>query len=307
MQKEEHYLTMVDGHEVFVYTYVPDVQVVGHVHVLHGMAEYSRRYDRFASYLCQHGYVVSMHDHRGHGLTAERNGVFGFIAEENGFDVLVNDALEVLLKVREGKNWPLPILFGHSMGSFIARRFIQLYSENVGKVILSGTAATTPLHRIGKYAGKLIAKSIGKQTPSQFLNDMSFGSYNQQFAPVKTAFDWLSSSEEEVQKYMDDRYCGFMASAQLFVDLTEGLTLIDNKVELERTRTNLPILLISGLEDAVSNRGKGVFKVAEQLTVAGLTDVTVHLFENMRHEILNEKQYEKVFEDILRWLEKHDK
>lgn len=307
MRKVEQYLTMADGHEVYVRIYIPNVQMLGHVHILHGMAEHSGRYDRFAYYLCQHGYVVSMHDHRGHGMTAERNGLLGFIAEENGFDFLVNDVLEVMTKVRDGQDWPLPILFGHSMGSFIARRFMQLYSDNVSQVILSGTAATTPLHRMGKYVGKLIAKSTGKKTPSQLLHDMSFGGYNRHFEPVNTAFDWLSSSEADVQKYVDDPYCGFVASAQFFVDLTEGLTRIDKTTELKKIRSNLPVLLISGLEDAVSEHGKGVFKVAEQLNSVGLTDVTVHLFENMRHEILNEKHYEKVFEDILRWLKKHDK
>lgn len=304
MLKTENYMQMTDGHDVYVRTYAPDLPVIGHIHILHGMAEHSGRYNHFATYLCEHGYYVSLHDHRGHGKTAERSGELGFIAEEHGFDLLVEDACQVMQQVRSGKNLPQPILFGHSMGSFIARRFIQLYSNQIEKVILCGTASTTTLHRLGKYVGQVLVLRNGKQAPSQLLNDLSFGSYNKQIKSPKTIYDWLCSNPETVQKYIEDSYCGFIASTQFFVDLTTGLLLIDKHTELKKMRHDLPVLFTSGHEDAVGENGKGIFKVAQQFTDVGMEDVTVHLFEKMRHEILNEIQHELVFKVILRWLEK---
>lgn len=307
MQVLEQYLTMKDGHHIYSRSYVPNIEMIGHIHIFHGMAEHCRRYDAFATILCERGYVVSMHDHRGHGYTAERNGSLGFIAPKDGFQRLVDDAYEVLCQIQEGQQWPNPIILGHSMGSFVARRFIQLYSEHIQGVILSGTASTTPLHHLGKYIAKTLANTIGKETPSPFLDQMSFGGYNKAFPNTKTAFDWLSTDEIEVQKYVDDPYCGFVASTQFFVDITSGLVQIAKKSEIERIRHDLPILLVSGAQDPVGDFGKGPFYVAQQYSAVGLTNVTVHLFENMRHEILNEKQRQQVYAVILRWLEKYDK
>lgn len=307
MQMVEQYLTMADGHEIFTRICTPTDEIRGHVHILHGMAEHCRRYDAFANFLCGYGYVVSMHDHRGHGLTAERNGILGFIAPNKGFDVLVNDALEVIVKLRGGQDWPKPFLLGHSMGSFVARRFIQLFSYSVQGVILSGTSMTKPLHRLGQVVSTTMAIATGKETPSKFLDQMSFGSFNKSVANAKTDFDWLCSDEAEVQKYVDDPHCGFICSTQLFNDLTTGLSTIMKKTELSLMRRDLPVLFLSGADDPVADFGKGTFQVAHQFTAIGMKDVTVHVFEHMRHEILNEKQHDQVYAAILRWLEKYDK
>lgn len=300
----EQYMAMNDGHEVFVRTYEPSGKPIGHLHVLHGMAEHCGRYHHLAEYLSDCGFYVTMHDHRGHGRTAERSGKLGFFAEEKGFDRVVEDTFEILMRVRKGKDLPKPSIFGHSMGSFIARRFIQLYSLLVDKVILCGTGATTSLHRIGRYAATLLAKKYGKQARSQLLHDLSFGSYNKDILNPKTAYDWLSTVDQEVQKYIKDPYCGFVATIQFIADLGTSLVINDKWKELKKMRTDLPVLFVSGAEDPVGDYGKGVFKVAERFTAVGMEDVTVNLFEGRRHEIINEKNKEEVFKVIYRWLEK---
>ncbi|MFY0520887.1 alpha/beta fold hydrolase [Lysinibacillus sp. UGB7] len=302
----ERYIQMSDGHSVFTRTLTPTSSCIGHIHILHGMAEHSGRYVKFAEALCIAGYAVTMHDHRGHGETAAYNGKLGFFAERNGFERVVEDVHEIVNTMHaQFADVPL-ILFGHSMGSFITRRYIQLYSENVDKVILCGTGSVTALHMAGHFFAQTLAMQQGKGTESPLLNKLSFGSFNKQFPNPKTANDWLCSVEHEVQKYIDDPYCGFIPTNQFFVDLTAGFMMLNRKKEIERTKKNLPILLISGSKDPVGDHGQGVYAVAEQFAAAGLQDVTVYLFEDKRHEILNEDNKEAVYQVLLRWLKKYD-
>ncbi len=295
---------MSDGHQIFVRIYEPKDTPVGNFHILHGMAEHGGRYDNFAEELCKLGYFVTVHDHRGHGKTAEVNGKLGYFADNNGFHRVVQDVYEIIENFRLEREVRQTIIFGHSMGSFIARRFIQLYSQQIDKCILCGTGATTVLHLFGNMLSKSFSLVRSKTVKSHLMNRLSFGSFNKQIEDSKTSFDWLCSDEDEVKNYINDPYCGFVPTNQFFVDLTEGLLLINRRNEIANIRKDLAVLLISGSEDPVGNKGVGVYKVANQLKKAGVEDVVVYLFEGMRHEILKEKNKEHVFHVVSRWLNK---
>lgn len=301
-------MTMTDGHQVFVRTFYPAKSIRSHIHILHGMAEHSARYESFAKQLCEEGYVVSMHDHRGHGFTAQKNGQLGFFCAENGFERVVQDVFEVLETLKLELNIARPILLGHSMGSFIARRFAQKYSYFLEKLILSGTASPTTAEKAGHFFAKQLVRIQGATSPSPLMNNLSFGSFNRFIDRPKTKFDWLTTDVAEVQKYIDDPLCGFIATNQFYVDLTEGMAFLDCPFENSRIRHDLPILLISGTEDPVGDKnGKGVVKAGQQLVTAGVENVLVYLFEGMRHEILNERKKDQVIEIIVRWLKNEKK
>lgn len=303
MVMQEAFLTMSDGHEIYVRTFKPDKEPLASFYILHGMGEHGDRYDDFAQLLCKEGFIVYVHDHRGHGKTAERNGILGHFADYNGFDRVVTDVYEVMQQTEKNDGLVRPrIVFGHSMGSFIARRFIQIHSSIIDSCILCGTGSTTSLHKLGNLFAKYLASKQGKQVESKLMNELAFTSFNKQFEHVKTPFDWLTSNEREVEKYMEDPLCGFIPTHQFFADLTEGLLTINQKEENAKIRRDLPVLLISGSDDPVGNNGLGVFKVANQLKNVGLANVAVYLFEHMRHEILNEKNNQFVYEVIIRWL-----
>ncbi|MGM9944895.1 MAG: alpha/beta fold hydrolase [Lysinibacillus sp.] len=305
MEKVEQFLKMSDGQELYVALYEPESTPKGHIHVLHGMAEHCGRYDAYAKQLAEMGYFISMHDQRGHGQTVDRGGQLGFFAQQKGFERVVRDVFEVTQLIRKNRNLPQMILFGHSMGSFIARRYVQLFSTTVKAVILCGTGAATSLHAIGNRVATVLAQTQGKNVPSYMMHDLSFGSFNKSILNPSTVYDWLTRDAQEVQKYIDDPKCGFIATNQFFADLTYGIQLVSQKEEIARIRPDLPVLLISGSDDPVGDYGTGVFKVAEQLTAAGLENVCVYLFEGMRHEILKETNKEQVYEVIKRWL-KHE-
>ena len=302
MEQQSFFVTMSDGHDVFVRTFTPSKMRIGHIHILHGMAEHSGRYEYFAEKLCEQGYFVSAHDHRGHGFTAQKNGMLGYMGAENGFKRVVEDVNEVLAYLKRETNMR-PILFGHSMGSFIARNFIQRNSEKIERLILSGTGSPTVLHEAGNILAQQLVKMQGAKIQSDVMNKLSFGSFNRNISHAKTEFDWLTTDEEEVQKYMNDPFCGFIATNQFYVDLTGGMLMLKNKRENARIRSDLKMLLVSGTDDPVGDaQAKGVIRAGRQLTQAGVEQVKVYLFEGMRHELLNEKKKDQVIEIIVRWL-----
>jgi len=302
MGKIERFLKMHDGHHAFVRIYVP-TKIRGYVHLLHGMTEHSGRYDRFCRILSKIGYFVSIHDHRGHGRSVELDGKFGYFADENGFEKVVEDVHEIIQFVRKEYRLERPIIFGHSMGSFIARRYIQLYSDEVKAVVLSGSGAATSLHLAGNHLAKAFVALKGKDVESHQMNKLSFGSFNKKILNPLTAFDWLTRDERAVQQFLDDPYCGFIPTHQFFVDLTEGLLTISKPSEVAKIRKDLPVLFMSGNEDPIGGKNaRGVFKAAAQMQKAGMEKVAVFIFEGMRHEILNEKNKQYVYRVITRWL-----
>lgn len=292
-------ITLNDGTKIFVRQFEPAGEAIGHIHILHGMAEHSGRYVPFAESLVEDGYRVTMHDHRGHGRTAELNNApFGYFAKRGGFERVVEDVEEVMQQL--GVTTPFT-LFGHSMGSFIARRYAQRYPHRLQRLIICGTGFVTPLHYIGRVAGRMFAYVQGDDVKSPFLNGMSFKSFNNQFRPTRSDFDWIARSDAAVDAYMSDPYCGFVPTTRFFADLSDGIVKVCKQKEVANM-PNIPILLISGSEDPLGQRGSGVFKLARQLTAAGLDNVQVYLAENMRHEILNERNRAHTIAQIKRWL-----
>jgi alpha-beta hydrolase superfamily lysophospholipase len=294
------YLRMSDGHEVFVRCYEPRT-IRGHVHILHGMAEHSGRYESLALFLQQQGYYVTLHDHRGHGNTAQRNGKYGYFAAHGGFHRVVIDVHEVITAVRQGKELPPVQLIGHSMGSFIARSYIQRYE--VANVILIGTGEGTVMHRVGQI---LPACSRSKDQPSPLLNELSFGSFSRTVSNRLTPYDWLCTEPTEVQKYIADEQCGFTATTQFYADIMAGIVEVSKPQEIAKVPKTLPILLMSGSEDAVGNATKGVFHVAEQFERAGIQHVCTYIVEGKRHEILNEANKYATYHMIVRWLQYYE-
>ncbi|WP_369792340.1 alpha/beta fold hydrolase [Lysinibacillus sp. BF-4] len=295
------YIRMSDGHELFVRSYEPATTCRGHVHILHGMAEHSGRYDKFARFLQQQGYYVTLHDHRGHGQTAARNGKYGYFGAEAGFHRVVIDAHEVIEAVRKGKDLPQVQLIGHSMGSFIARRYVQRYQ--VATVILIGTGEGTLLHKAGQIVPAL---SAVKDEPNPLLDKLSFGSFNRTVPKPATDYDWLCANPQAVQQYIADEQCGFIATTQFYADIMEGIVLVSTPSQIAHIPKALPILMISGSEDPVGAMTKGVFAVAEQFNKAGVENVCTYIVEGKRHEILNEVNHLATYHVMLRWLQEHE-
>lgn len=270
------------------------------VQIVHGMAEHIARYDEFARWLCDKGIAVIGHSHLGHGLSVSSPDELGYIADRDGWDRLADDVDLIRRKAQELFPGLPHILLGHSMGSFVVRTYLtRSCAAGLAGAIISGTG-NQPGAIVG--AGKLVASAVGlfkgRHHRSGLLNSMSFGSYNKAFSPNRTEYDWLSKNDENVDLYVADPRCGFCFTAKAFGDLFDGLGYIGKKSNIARMNKALPCLFIAGQLDPVGGNGAGVVQVADMFREAGMTDVRVELYDNDRHEVLNETDRTAVYGDV---------
>lgn len=304
MESGYQWLEMDDGADIYVRWWKPENKPRAIIQLAHGMAEHIERYHHFATFLVHHGYAVIGNDHRGHGKTGAKSLAFGFFAEQNGFDRVVDD-LKFINQWMEQQHPQIPIfLMGHSLGSFLVRRYIQKYAESLSGVILSGTAASPGVAgKIGKLIAKWEVRKRGAKSASPLLNRLSFGAFNRKVPNPKTAFDWLSRDELAVQEYIKDPLCGFICSASFFIDLFTGFELIHDDQLMQNIPKQIPMFIFSGEEDPVGWHGKGVRKVVQQYKDHGLTNIQSILYPNSRHEMLHELNKEEVYESVYQWVE----
>ncbi|HHU23428.1 MAG TPA: alpha/beta hydrolase [Clostridiales bacterium] len=290
--------------EIYACRWEPEGHPRGIIQISHGMAEHIARYDHFAKYLNNKGFVVVGNDHLGHGKSAVNESELGYFGETGGWNFVVAD----MHKLREltSKEYPdLPyFLLGHSMGSFLVRTCIIRYRNGISGVILSGTGQQRKaVIRAGEVVARAEVKKKGAKYRSQKLNDLVFGNYNEGFTYVRTVYDWLSRDEAQVAKYMKDPLCGYMPTAGLFRDMLGGLKYISSTRNLKRMKKDLPVFFISGDSDPVGENGRGVIRAYRHFLKAGMTDVTLKMYPEGRHEMLNEINRDEVYEDILTWIE----
>ena len=272
------------------------------IQIAHGMAETAQRYETFAKVLTKNGYIVYINDHRGHGKTAKIIENVGHLAEKEGFRCLVDD-MYTLTNIIKKENEDLPIyLFGHSMGSFASQRYIMDYSNNLSGLILCGSNGKQGI--ILNLAHLIINREIkkyGRRSKSNKINNLIFGGEIIR-RNEKTKFDWLSRDKEQVEKYINDPFCGVVCSCGFFYDLVQGLKEIEDKENLKKVPLDIPIYIISGDKDPIGKNGKGVLRLRDRYIKLGVKDVTCKLYKDGRHELLNEINREEVFEDIICWL-----
>lgn len=303
MQSSTFTLTTPDGTEVFVNRWLPEGQAKAVVQISHGMAEHSSRYARFAQRLTDHGYAVYGSDHRGHGKTPGTRGSF---AARGGWQTVIDDLHAVTDRARQEQPGLPVFLLGHSMGSFLARGYAAQFGSELAGLVLSGTSGGAgAISRVGLFLASTQARLRGHTHASGLMNTLTFGQYNNAFKPTRTQFDWLSRDPAEVDKYVNDPDCGFVFTAGGFVDLIRGLEGVNTDAEAGRIPKDLPVHLASGDMDPVGANGKGVRKVADQLRRLGVKDVTMTLWPEARHEILNETNRDEVEVEMVNWLDAH--
>lgn len=294
-----------EGAKIFTYQWMPDEgeEVKGAVQIAHGMAETGARYERFAEKLTKEGYVVFANDHRGHGKTAGDLEKVGYLADEDGFHWMVENMHQLTGIIKEQYGEKPIFLFGHSMGSFLTQRYISLYGKELKGAILSGTNGRTGLMlNIGIMLAKRECKARGRKVKSEKLNKLSFGSFNNSFKPNKTEFDWLSRDEKEVDKYINDPYCGGVFTAGFFYDFLTGLKKTHDRMELEKIPKDLPIYIFAGAKDPVGKQGKGILNLVKMYKALQIENVNYKLYDEGRHEMLNEINREEVMSDVIHWL-----
>ena len=307
MIKKEFYIPSADGvHRLHVILWEPDTEVKGVVQISHGMIEMIERYEDFALFLNRHGYAVIGNDHLGHGLTAGNNSDLGYFCPRNMSAIVVADLHRVTRCARKKyKNVPY-FMFGHSMGSFMVRRYLMRYGMDVDGAILSGTGGKSNLVLVtGKIVSNVFRLVLGDRYRSRLLKMNAFGAYQKRIPHPRTQSDWLTRDVDVVDFCLSNKYCNYLFTVNGYRTILEVLSYIQKKENIDRIPKEMPILLMSGGQDPVGNYGKGVKKVYDSYKKAGIQDVSMKLYPDDRHELLNELNKDIVYQNVLKWLTQH--
>ncbi len=308
MSFQEKTFQASDGKTVVYYYWSPadSSSVRAVLQIAHGMAEHAQRYDRFATFLAQNGFVVYANDHRGHGQTAGSQAAIGYTEDGDFWEKALADMHSLQTLARQAHPGLPYFLFGHSMGSFLSRHYAAKHGNELSGVILSGTGGDPGLlGKIGAFIAWIISLFHGRKKPSPLLDTLSFGKFNSAFKPNRTSHDWLTKNEKEVDKYVADPACGSVFTTGFFIDLLNGIQVINQASTFAKTPRELPIYLFAGALDPVGDNGRGVREVFHKYQQAGSQDVSCKIYENGRHEMLNELNRDEVYNDIKLWLQRH--
>ncbi|MGK0554512.1 alpha/beta fold hydrolase [Macrococcus capreoli] len=295
---EHKLITLKDNTQLELIVSVPS-QPIGTIQILHGMSEHIERYIPIAQYFSQLGYVVVMHNHRGHGKRIDESTRGHF----DNVEQLVHDAYEVLQTFKvPGRT----IVLGHSMGSIVARLYLALHPNVFDDCILVGTGYYDYKYQSSIALLKSLIKLHGPTAILPKINNISTKQFNKRFRPLRTQSDWLSLNQENVDQFVADDYCGFDVSLSVLLSVAQSMGETQQRKVIQKMGSKVNVLFVSGMDDPFSNFGKGIHKLAKKYKHSGIDNVTVQLYQNARHEVLNENNQQVVLENIRKWLNRNE-
>ncbi|MDD7267353.1 MAG: alpha/beta hydrolase [Lachnospiraceae bacterium] len=301
---ESHYPSSDGRTEIYYTAWIPNGGVRGIIQIVHGMQEHIKRYEEFAVLMAGQGFVVVGNDHLGHGRSMNQSDDRGYFAEKKSADILIRDMAYLMYLTKN--DWPHRpyILLGHSMGSFLVRRMMVEYPNAADMVIVMGTGWQKPLLlKSGKLLTGLLVKIKGGHYRSRLVNNLGVGAYGKQIPAARTDCDWLTRDAAVVDAYLKDPLCHYIFTVGGYRALSDIIGWVQDKTHRNQGRPDLPVLLISGAADPVGGNGQGVRQTADHLRRTGFINVQTKLYEQARHEILNELNRREVYEDIAGWIE----
>ena len=307
VKNEFYYLSADNKTQIHAVEWKPEKEIIGVIQIAHGVTEHILRYEQFAEFFTQKGFVVVGNDHLGHGTSIAKNSKPMYFGPKNSWNFVVQD-IETCRKMTKEKYSDIPyVLLGFSLGSFLVRTYLIDYAkEPIDASIIMGTGYIPNFKiAIAKMIANNEAKKVGEENTSPVIKSLTFETYNKLFKPNRTECDWLCSNEKAIDEYLADPLRGKNYSAGLFIELLSGMQYTSNLKNIKKMNKKIPIFLLSGDKDPVGEFGKGVIKTFDILRKAGIENVDIKLYKDLRHDILHEKNRNNIYADIYNWLEKN--
>jgi len=268
--------------------------------MVHGMCEHKERYFDFCEFLAKEGHICVVYDQRGHGQAALDSDTLGYYSGRGKDPYLLAEDLQGVVSYAK-QNYPdLPTyVFGHSMGSLVARMYFAKYGRHIYKLILCGIPTYNSLAGTGMKLVKLLMKLKGDQYRSDFVKGMAMGAFNK---GIEEQNGWLSYNKENVEAYNADKLCGFTFTLDAFYNLFAMIDKVYIAKDYEKVNKDAAILIIAGEDDPVIESQYKFLKTVSFYKRMGVRKVKHKLFEHMRHEILHEDGNYTVKKTILDFL-----
>lgn len=301
-----YYLSEDKKTNIHAVKWLPDGKPKGVVQIIHGMCEYAERYAPFAEFLSARGYIVCAEDHAGHGKSAATKDELGWFNEKHSLDTVIAD-IRTLHQMMKAEAARLPyFVMGHSMGSFFCRKYISMYGTELAGAIIMGTGFKgAPLMNTALVMTRLNATFKGWRNRSKFIKSLAFGSYNKRFKSENNALSWLSVNTDNTESYKANEFCNFDFTNNGYFVLFSAIKSACSKRTVASVPKNLPVYFVAGSCDPVGDFGKGVIKAYEKFKKSGIAKVDITLYDNARHEILNDICKEQTYADLLNFLNKN--
>lgn len=305
MESNFTYISQKDGYKTRLFYYhTSNEEVLGNILVLHGMAEHHGRYLDFIQELNRQGFDVYTYDHRGHG-TDKKLTELGFIAKRGGASLVIEDALTICRYIKENSRSEKLAVFGHSMGSMILRCLAATYDDLSCAIVSSSTMPPTAVSGVGITMANLLCLFQGAKKPSPFLQKVLFGGKAYTSLCTRTTYDWLTRNNTVIGRYIDDPYCGFTCTTGFYRDLAILSYRSALKKTIKKTRTDMPILFLTGGKDPVGGNAGQIVKLHHIYEKLGFSKTELIVYPEDRHELLNELNAAEVYHDIIAYLHAH--
>ncbi|MBO7357396.1 MAG: alpha/beta hydrolase [Lachnospiraceae bacterium] len=303
MTREDFYFDSRDGvNKIHAVRWIPAGDPVAVLQIIHGMCEHVDRYEDFAKYMCEKGFLVTANDHLGHGKSIVDN-CPGYFTDKNPANVVIRDVHRLKKLTEEKYNHKPYFVLGHSMGSFILRNYLFRYGKGITGAIVMGTGMEPHVKILSMEMLSSLGCLFGKaKSHNLFITKQGFGTYLKKIDNPRTQSDWLTKREDIVDKYIADPLSGFLFTNNGYKTLSELLLPLYKKKNIEKIPVTLPVLIVSGTEDPVGEYGKAPKALYESFKKTGMQKVTLKLYEGDRHEVLNETDNETVYSDIYTWI-----
>ncbi len=302
IKKDAYFLSSTTENKIHCLIWMKEnTEYKGVFQISHGVSEHIERYDDFARFIAENGYIVCGNDHIGHGKSVDSMDDLGYTTAVDGDKRMIDD-MHILYSIMNKRYPGLPYyLFGHSMGSFLSRVYATAFGAELSGLILCATGELPSAAVALEEPINLLCNKLGPRAkvPAVFMNKFA----NIFIRNARTPFDWISASESNIDKYIDDPLSGADMSLGLVRDLFSIANTACTSEWASLVPAELPILLVSGAKDPIGLNGKGVINVCDNLEDSG-NHPEVILYPGLRHEILNEDEHETVYNDILNWLNK---
>ncbi len=307
MQKKEIIIpSNPDGLDLSALQVMPEGEIKGIVQISHGMAENKERYVDFMEFLAQNGYVSMIHDHRGHGKSVIQKDDLGYFYDKKA-EYIVEDVKQVTDYIKEQYPDKPLILFGHSMGSMVVRKYSKKYDNAIDKLIVCGSPSQNKLVGVALALIGIQKVFHSDRYRSNLIQNLTFSSYNKGVENPASPNSWICSNEKVVADYDASDLCGFVFTLNGFQNLFTLSKEIYCKKNWSMANKTLPIFFIAGADDPTILSKEAWIAAQDFLKNLGYTNISNQLYPKMRHEILNEIGKEKVYQDVLNWMEKGEK
>ena len=300
MSKKDFYYLSADGKtKIHGAIWLPEQEPKAVLHVGHGMTEYVDSYDEIAKFLNGKGFVVAGIDNLGHGYSVYDETCYGYFGK---YEYMIKDLHAVRKKV-QAKFPELPYFYwGNSMSSFLGRRYIQLYSEGMAGAIFTG-AGSIPQSIMSILICRAISLAHGGKYYSKFIDTVDMDHYCDRIPDAKTYYDWLSRSEDHVEKYINDPLCNIKIKINGYLELGRCIHALQKPENIRKIPKDFPVIFMSGSEDPVGKYGQHPREITESMKKEGMTDVTCKIYEGLRHQLFWEPEADMFFDDLLNWIE----